>query len=151
MTSQQDEAAQQGKAPPAGGKPPAKTPPRAVVMITIIIGVGVFLAGLIATIVSYSNAQDAVNSTGTEQHWTLWWGPMLFGAIIAIGGLVRRANTPAEARHEPGWYADPAGQFPQRWWDGTTWTAKVRYDLVETQDPLQDADQWPKPLGLRHR
>lgn len=25
----------------------------------------------------------------------------------------------------PGWYADPYGAAPQRWWDGTQWTAHV--------------------------
>ena len=81
--------------------PIAQKPPSAVGAWTaIIIGVGAFAAGLIASIMSYNNA---VNNGGG--HWRLWWGPMLFGVITAISGLVRavrRANTPAEARHERG-------------------------------------------------
>ena len=26
----------------------------------------------------------------------------------------------------PGWYPDPSGQFPTRWWDGRSWTGHVR-------------------------
>jgi hypothetical protein len=53
----------------------------------------------------------------------------------------------------PGWYADPYGAAPQRWWDGTQWTAQVsqpavtaaqyQYTPPATRPPLNPAT----PLG----
>lgn len=28
----------------------------------------------------------------------------------------------------PGWYPDPSGEAPLRWWDGHRWTTRVRHD-----------------------
>jgi hypothetical protein len=36
----------------------------------------------------------------------------------------------------PGWYADPAGRFEHRWWDGTTWTEAVATRGQQWTDPL---------------
>ena len=36
----------------------------------------------------------------------------------------------------PDWYPDPAGRFSSRWWDGTTWTDRVRRGADELSDPL---------------
>jgi len=30
------------------------------------------------------------------------------------------------AQHPPGWFADPWGQAPSRWWNGFNWTGRVR-------------------------
>ncbi|WCO65359.1 DUF2510 domain-containing protein [Iamia majanohamensis] len=39
----------------------------------------------------------------------------------------------------PGWHADPAGRFAQRWWDGTAWTSSVSVGGLVLQDPAADA------------
>jgi uncharacterized protein YxjI len=36
-----------------------------------------------------------------------------------------------------GWFPDPAGQFHQRYWDGSTWTEHVVGDGGQTTSPLQ--------------
>jgi uncharacterized protein YxjI len=36
-----------------------------------------------------------------------------------------------------GWYPDPSGQFPQRYWDGGTWTEHVVGPQGQTTSPLQ--------------
>lgn len=36
----------------------------------------------------------------------------------------------------PGWYKDPSGHFPKRWWDGTDWTDRVVDPSGEWHDPL---------------
>jgi uncharacterized protein YxjI len=38
-----------------------------------------------------------------------------------------------------GWYADPAGAFEQRWWDGRTWTEAVLNAGQQTASPLPTA------------
>lgn len=35
---------------------------------------------------------------------------------------------PAASSTAPGWYADPYGQAPLRWWDGAAWSEHVRRD-----------------------
>lgn len=35
----------------------------------------------------------------------------------------------------PGWHADPFGRHEQRWWDGSTWTEKVRSTKFSGIDP----------------
>lgn len=39
----------------------------------------------------------------------------------------------------PGWYADPAGRFPHRYWDGTRWTDYVASPAGQSVDPLLPA------------
>lgn len=36
----------------------------------------------------------------------------------------------------PGWYADPAGRWQWRWWDGAAWSPAVRTGERAGQDPL---------------
>lgn len=51
-----------------------------------------------------------------------------------VGGEAGAAATPpihADSQTSlpaAGWYADPSGQFPRRWWDGEKWTASVWHD-----------------------
>ncbi len=42
------------------------------------------------------------------------------------------SNQPA-----PDWYPDPSGKHEQRYWDGSTWTDRVRNDGKETTDARQ--------------
>ena len=35
----------------------------------------------------------------------------------------------------PGWYADPAGRFELRYWDGSTWTEHVSRAGQQFTDP----------------
>lgn len=39
---------------------------------------------------------------------------------------------------QPGWYADPAGVFDLRWWDGTRWTDDVVRAGAQSTSPLPD-------------
>ena len=41
----------------------------------------------------------------------------------------------APASVASGWYADPAGRFELRYWDGDRWTASVARDGRQTTDP----------------
>jgi hypothetical protein len=38
-------------------------------------------------------------------------------------------------RHPEGWYADPAGRFQHRWWDGVQWTQHVSTNGSTGTDP----------------
>jgi hypothetical protein len=46
-------------------------------------GAGLAIIGFIVTMVTYSNASDSSGGT-----YLIWWGPMLFGVILFIQGLV---------------------------------------------------------------
>lgn len=41
----------------------------------------------------------------------------------------------------PGWYADPWGAAPQRWWDGTQWTAHVSQPGAPVGQPAAAVQQ----------
>ncbi|WP_349865021.1 DUF2510 domain-containing protein [Leifsonia sp. WHRI 6310E] len=45
----------------------------------------------------------------------------------------------------PGWYADPYGAAPQRWWDGTQWTAHVSQAAVPQAAGQPTAPQYRQP------
>lgn len=45
----------------------------------------------------------------------------------------------------PGWYTDPFGRHPHRWWDGDAWTASVAVGGAVQHDPL---DAEPVEPGL---
>ncbi|MFJ3489925.1 DUF2510 domain-containing protein [Leifsonia aquatica] len=44
----------------------------------------------------------------------------------------------------PGWYADPYGAAPQRWWDGTQWTGHVSQAVVPQPAATQPAATQPQ-------
>jgi hypothetical protein len=50
-------------------------------------------------------------------------------------GLPFGSAVPAGPATPPGWYADPAGRFWWRWWDGGRWTAHVSHDGAAAYDP----------------
>jgi len=45
----------------------------------------------------------------------------------------------------PGWYADPTGQAPLRWWDGSSWTAHISAP-VQGQAPVPQSEPNTKLL-----
>ena len=53
------------------------------------------------------------------------------GALAASGSAAQAAADAAPA----GWYADPAGRFELRYWDGTQWTEHVSRAGQQYTDP----------------
>lgn len=50
---------------------------------------------------------------------------------------------------EPGWYADPSGRFPFRWWDGAEWTSYAADTAVQWDEvPEHEEPRVPGPRGL---
>jgi membrane protease YdiL (CAAX protease family) len=45
-----------------------------------------------------------------------------------------------------GWYQDPYGRMPYRWWDGTKWSAYARGDEVQW-DPVEVTPDAPRRVG----
>ena len=93
-------------------------------MFLSIGGIAAFAIGLIVTVVSYNNAQEAAASQGGEHSYLVLWGPMLFGAIGFVIGLISLAQSRQASR--PGWKPDPARRHMERYWDGTVWTDRVK-------------------------
>lgn len=48
---------------------------------------------------------------------------------------------------EPGWYPDPFGRLPFRWWDGSQWTGYAGESAVQW-DPVPVADEGAATPGL---
>ena len=67
-------------------------------------------------------APDQARQTGTGAR------PTTAGALTPPAPV-----TPLPA---PGWYADPYGRYPQRWWDGSLWTQNVNGGAGPSLDPL---------------
>lgn len=73
---------------------------------------------------------------------------LLFVVAIGIGlaiALVNPRNSGDRGRDaaadpgptaEAGWYADPAGRFEQRYWDGARWTDDVTTGGQRSRSPL---------------
>jgi hypothetical protein len=56
--------------------------------------------------------------------------------VAAVAAAPAAAPDPAPAPAVPaGWYADPAGRFELRYWDGTTWTEHVSRSGQQFTDP----------------
>jgi hypothetical protein len=51
------------------------------------------------------------------------------------GGSAQQAATPATPSVPAGWYADPAGRFELRYWDGAAWTEHVSRAGQQYTDP----------------
>ena len=46
-----------------------------------------------------------------------------------------------DGRHPAGWYPDPSGRQPQRWWDGFRWTSHAAtHDRRVIDDPIAAGD-----------
>jgi hypothetical protein len=63
--------------------------------------------------------------------------------------VVRQFAAPTTA-DGPGWYADPAGSFDHRYWDGRAWTEHVSRGGVASTAPVVPADWYPDPTGRFH-
>ena len=77
-------------------------------------------------------------------------GTLLVVALIAIvvavlvlalivGLSIRRSNRrrgAAAVNAGPGWFPDPVGRFPMRYWDGATWTGSVSDGASTRDDPM---------------
>jgi hypothetical protein len=57
------------------------------------------------------------------------------GSDSSWGGSVQQAATPATPAVPAGWYADPAGRFELRYWDGSAWTEHVSRAGQQYTDP----------------
>jgi len=64
-------------------------------------------------------------------------------ALVALGLIVgfsiwrkRRRQGRGSTNAAPGWFPDPTGRFPLRYWDGATWTAAVSDGTSTGQDPM---------------
>lgn len=44
-----------------------------------------------------------------------------------------------------GWHPDPAGAYPQRWWDGSNWSNRVLDEKARAATGTQDVSQCPAP------
>jgi len=74
------------------------------------------------------------------QLWTAllgWWG-FPAGIIWTISSLVRNTNQLksvkellASGKKGAGWLPDPSGKFEERYWDGLSWSDKVRSAEVD--------------------
>ncbi|MGH9139314.1 MAG: DUF2510 domain-containing protein [Acidimicrobiales bacterium] len=51
------------------------------------------------------------------------------------GGSAQQAPTPSTPSVPAGWYADPAGRFELRYWDGNAWTEHVSRAGQQYTDP----------------
>ena len=51
------------------------------------------------------------------------------------GGSAQQTTTPTTPSVPAGWYADPAGRFELRYWDGTAWTEHVSRGGQQYTDP----------------
>jgi len=58
--------------------------------------------------------------------------------MVSETGSAGSGSTPPERMPPPGWYTDPSGGVPLRWWDGTSWTAATTDSVPETH-PLRMA------------
>lgn len=47
---------------------------------------------------------------------------------------------------EPGWYPDPMGEYPMRWWSGEAWTSLGSVDGAQVCEAA-DADELPAEVA----
>jgi Protein of unknown function (DUF2510) len=64
-----------------------------------------------------------------------WSGGSESSSTSSWGGSAQQAATPATPTVPAGWYADPAGRYELRYWDGTAWTEHVSRAGQQYTDP----------------
>jgi hypothetical protein len=77
-------------------------------------------AGAAAAGAAASGASAGGWSSGSDSSWS---------------GSSQQAATPATPAVPAGWYADPAGRFELRYWDGSAWTEHVSRQGQQYTDP----------------
>ena len=77
-------------------------------------------AGAAALGAAASGANAGGWSSGSDSSWS---------------GSAQQAATPATPAVPAGWYADPAGRFELRYWDGSAWTEHVSRQGQQYTDP----------------
>ena len=70
--------------------------------------------------------------------WGRSWGSACPAVRRDAHAGVRHDGRVTTSTPQPGWYADPAGVFDLRWWDGARWTDAVVKDGVTSTSPLPD-------------
>lgn len=83
-------------------------------------------------------------STGPLWRALVFWSVPLLGFAALVVGIVSLAKRSSATRPSwppasplpAGWYPDPTGRTPERWWDGERWTADVRSGSQVAQDPI---------------
>ena len=58
---------------------------------------------------------------------------------LIVGLSIRRSKrrrTAGAMPAGPGWFPDPVGRFPMRYWDGARWTASVSDGTSTRDDPM---------------
>lgn len=68
----------------------------------------------------WTSGSETADSTSTSSSW---------------GGSSQQATTPSTPAVPAGWYADPAGRFELRYWDGSAWTEHVSRQGQQYTDP----------------
>ncbi len=76
---------------------------------------------------------DTTDTTATSTGG--WSGGSESTTSSSWGGSAQQASTPATPAVPAGWYADPAGRFELRYWDGTAWTEHVSRSGQQYTDP----------------
>jgi hypothetical protein len=73
-----------------------------------------------------------------------WWG-LPFGlvytpmALRANGRALKQLrDLAASGNAGEGWYPDPVGKHGARWWDGSTWTDRVRDEASDPPAPMAE-------------
>lgn len=89
-----------------------------------------------------NQASDAAQqSADSAQHAVSDGAGQAAGAVASAGASAPNASTDASSGADlapAGWYADPAGRFDLRYWDGAQWTEHVaRNGHQETDPPIR--------------
>src|SRR4051794_10007219 len=58
---------------------------------------------------------------------------------------------PSDEQRPAGWYPDPSGRSPLRWWDGSAWTDVTKGDQLapaaKTRGPVAELREWWNQQG----
>lgn len=77
-------------------------------------------------------AAGGSSSTSRDHESTSSSASTLTAATGWSGAATQQSTTPTVAA---GWYADPAGRYELRYWDGTAWTEHVSRGGQQATDP----------------
>ena len=90
-------------------------------------------AGWGTTPASTTSSESTGWGTTSSSSDTGGWGP---SSQTSSAPTTTAASTPSSTPSVPaGWYADPAGRYELRYWDGTAWTEHVSRAGQQYTDP----------------